>query len=207
MAKHEVPSLASLHHAPEEAYKNDALQLLLSYPPNSKWVKKHPMVTVKDETGRKVPLEYLPIDKVKVLLTRIFQVWNHEITGCYQMFNSVVVTVKLNYKNPVTGEWEFKCGIGAVGVQTDKDAKASDMSSIKLDAVMKAAPAAESYAIKNAAEKIGPIFGGNLGHYDVAGYQGLYSKKPESSAPEAPKQTEAPSEYTEAEEFGPELPI
>lgn len=36
------------------------------------------------------------------------------------------------------------------------------MASIKTDAVMKAAPAAESYAIKDAAEKFGKIFGGDI---------------------------------------------
>ena len=38
---------------------------------------------------------------------------------------------------------------------------------------MKAAPAAESYAIKDAAEKLGKIFGKDLNRKDVIGYESL----------------------------------
>ncbi|MCK5612897.1 hypothetical protein KAR91_64080, partial [Candidatus Pacearchaeota archaeon] len=61
----------------------------------------------------------------------------------------------------------------AAPIQTDKDAAATDFSKVKTDAVMKAAPAAESYAIKDAAEKIGKLFGKDLNRADGIAYDNL----------------------------------
>ena len=44
---------------------------------------------------------------------------------------------------------------------------------------MKALPAAESYAIKDAAEKLGIFFGKNLNRKDTVGFAGAYSKQEE----------------------------
>lgn len=181
-----LPTLAELHCDPEVAFKNDKLNLLLSQPAHVKWIKTHPKISVKDANGNSTPLQYLPVDKVKYLLTRIFQRWRSEITGVYQLFQSVCVTVRLYYKDPITGEWLSQDGIGSVGVQTDKDASASDLSKIKFDAVMKAAPAAESYAIKNAAEKIGNIFGAGLNKWDIAAFSGSYMPEEEKQEPPPP---------------------
>jgi len=88
----------------------------------------------------------------------------------------VVVTVRLHYQNPVDGEMRYQDGIGACPMQTAKDAGATDFSQIKSDAVMKAAPAAESYAIKDAAEKLGKLFGKDLNRKDAFGYSALGNK-------------------------------
>jgi len=87
------------------------------------------------------------------------------------MFNSVYVKVRLHYKRPTDGEWSFHDGLGAVGVQTDKGASASDLNAIKQDAIMKALPAAESYAIKDAAEKLGVLFGKDLNRKETMPYE------------------------------------
>ena len=71
--------------------------------------------------------------------------------------NSVVVTIRLHYQNPMDGELRWQDGIGGSPMQTAKDASATDFSQIKSGAVMMAAPAAESYAIKDAAEKLGKL--------------------------------------------------
>src|SRR5678809_1631494 len=113
MAKTEgvrLPSLAELHHSPEEAFKNDALNYLLNQPPHEAWLKKHPMITVKDETGKQVKLKYIPIDKIEFMLTRIFQQWRREVKDIKLILNSVVATVRLHYLNPITGQWEFHDG-------------------------------------------------------------------------------------------------
>lgn len=173
-----LPTLEELHHDLELAGKNDALNQLLSTPPPQKWIKNHPYVNVKVITEGKeksVPLQYLPVERVKFLLTRIFQRWEWQIKTASQLFNSVTVIGTLKVLDPITGEWIQNDGIGAVGVQTDAGKSASDMASIKTDAVMKAAPAAESYALKNAAEKFGLIFGGNL-MKDVAPFTPTYAQ-------------------------------
>lgn len=165
--KTQLPSLQELHLDAQEAFKSDALNILLNQPVPDKWVKDHPMAT---------GVKYLPIDKVEFLLTRIFQQWRLEVVSYQQLFQSVSVHVRLHYKNPVTGEWLYQDGLGAVAIQTEKGASASDLSKIKSDAVMKALPAAESYALKDAAEKLGVLFGKNLNRKDAAIFdKGSYS--------------------------------
>lgn len=163
--KKNLPTLADLHHDVEAAFKQDQLNLLLNQPVPEKWVKDHPFAK---------NVKYIPIEKIEFLLTRIFQEWRVEVVAEGVMFQSVYVKVRLHYKNPLTGEWSFHDGLGAVGVQTDAGKSASDLAAIKQDAIMKALPAAESYAIKDAAEKLGELFGKNLNRKDTAVFSGAY---------------------------------
>lgn len=163
-----LPQLTELHHDVATAFKNDQLNLLLNQPPHASWVKDHPFAK---------NVKYLPIEKVEFLLTRIFQQWKVEIISYSQIFQSVAVHVRLHYRNPIDGTWSYHDGVGAVGVQTDAGKAASDLSAIKADAIMKALPAAESYAIKDAAEKLGELFGKNLNRKDTIGFSGSYTKQ------------------------------
>lgn len=162
-----LPKIQDLHHDLQEAFKTDQLNLLLNQPPKKEWVKDHPFAK---------NVRYIPIDKIEFLLTKIFGEWKAEVLSEGQMFNSVYVKVRLHYKNPLNGEWSFHDGLGAVGVQTDKGASASDLSAIKQDAIMKALPAAESYAIKDAAEKLGTLFGKDLNRKDTLGFSVTYQE-------------------------------
>lgn len=154
----QLPTLADLSQDIESAGKHDALNILLNNAPPSKWAKDHPMAA---------GVKYLPIDKVEFLLTRIFQQWRVEVLSYAQLFQSVAVHVRLHYRNPISGEWSYHDGLGAVAIQTDKGASAADLAKIKSDAVMKALPAAESYAVKDAAEKLGALFGKDLNRRDA----------------------------------------
>ena len=172
------PTIAELTDDLEGAAKNDVLNIALNQNPPQAWVLEHPMVKVKvktfnpdgsialDNEGKprmqSVPMQYIPVDKQRLIGKRLFGVVQVEIKSAQQMFNSVCVTVRLHYKHPITGEALFMDGVGAVGVQTDAGAVASDMSKIKLDGVMKAAPAAAAYAEKNAYDKLGRLFGGEI---------------------------------------------
>lgn len=164
-----LPKIQDLHNDLQEAFKTDQLNLLLNQPPKAQWIKDHPFAK---------GVKYLPIDKVEFMLTKIFGEWRVEIISEGQMFNSVYVKVRLHYKRPTDGEWSFHDGLGAVGVQTDKGASASDLSAIKQDAIMKALPAAESYAIKDAAEKLGVLFGKDLNRKETLGYDVTYQTIP-----------------------------
>ena len=89
--------------------------------------------------------------------------------------NSVVVTVRLYYLD-ITSDKEIELwqdGVGAAPIQTDSGAGAMEWDKTKNDAVMKAVPAAESYAVKDAAEKIGKIFGKDLNRADQIMYDTL----------------------------------
>ena len=100
--------------------KQDELNYLVNQKPKADWIKK----TDKRVFGKELP--YIPIERVEFLLTAIFKRWRVEIKNTQVIANSVVVTVRLEYKDPITGEWEYQDGIGASPIQTDKDAAATD---------------------------------------------------------------------------------
>lgn len=174
-----LPTLAELHHDPQLAFKNDKLNFLLNQPVPTNWLKDHPTAKKKNEQGMQVPMVYIPIDKIEFLLTRIFQEWRVEVLREYVMFQSVGVTVRLHLRNPITGEWFFHDGVGAVAVQTDGGKPASDLAAIKSAAVMMALPAAKSYAIKDAAENLGILFGKDINRKDTFAFAGAYSNEDE----------------------------
>jgi len=140
------------------------LNILLNQQPPVKWLKQHPFVK---------NLVYLPIERVEYLLTKLFFRWKVEVKETQLIGNSVCVSIRLHYFNPVTNEWEWQDGIGASPLQTDSGAGAIEFNKLKSGAVMMAAPAAKSYAVKDAAEQIGAIFGKNLNRADKANYDNL----------------------------------
>jgi len=165
--KKNIPQLKDLYSGELAIKKENDLNILLNHEPKKEWIKVHPMVT-----GAK----YIPIEIIEYLLTSIFIQWNVEIKNIQVIANSVVVTIRLHYRNPMDGQMRFQDGIGASPMQTAKDAGATDFSQIKSGAVMMAAPAAESYAIKDAAEKLGKLFGKDLNRKDAMGYDMLGNK-------------------------------
>jgi hypothetical protein len=187
-----LPTLAELHQDVQAAFKNDQFKLLLNQPPAVAWLKKHPLATTKNDQGQKVPSEYLPIDKVEFMLDRIFQEWKIEVLSTSVMFQSIAVTVRLHYKNPVTGEWSFHDGVGAKSVQVNQGASAADLSAIKDAAVQMALPSAKSYAIKDAAEHLGALFGRNLNRRDVVMFAGAYDPEAKQEPQAAQPQQKAP---------------
>ena len=147
--------------------KQNDLNILLNAEPKNDWIKDHPM-------AKKV--KYIPIERVEWLLTNIYVKWRVELLREGLLANSVYCAIRLHYKEPITNEWDWIDGIGAAPLQTDKDAGATDWTKIKNDAVMKALPAAESYAIKDAAEKLGKLFGKDLNRADKIMYDTLSGK-------------------------------
>jgi len=166
IAKWQPPTITELTEHLEAAAQDDVLNMVLSQDPPARWIKQHPTIRVKigeaDGKDIKEPLKYIPVDKQRLLGKRLFGMVKREIISATQMFNAVCVTVRLHYKHPITGEELYQDGIGGVGVQTDAGAVASDMSKIKFDGVMKAAPAAAAYAEKNAYDSLGRLFGGEI---------------------------------------------
>ena len=159
-----LPSINDLYGEVALKKEQNALAVLLNHEPKTDWVKKHPIVK---------NLKYIPIERIEWLLTRIFIKWWVEIKTVQTIANSIVITVRLHYKDVITDEWNYQEGVGASPIQTDKDAGATDFSRVKTSAVQIAAPAAESYAIKDAAEKIGKIFGKDLNRADLIAYDNL----------------------------------
>lgn len=162
-----LPTLQDLLTDTEDSLKQNALTVLLNQDPPAKWLVQHPMIR---------DYRYIPIEKIEYLLTRIFGNWNVEIRGTQIVANSVVVTVRLHVNNPISGEAMWQDGIGAAPIQTDKGAGATDWNAVKTDGVQKAAPAAETYAVKDAAEKFGKIFGRDVSRKGSMNYTDLLKK-------------------------------
>lgn len=158
-----LPSIADIYTETylTEGIKDNELALLCNCEPPSTWIEKHPYANVS----------YLPISKIEFLLTKIFNKWWVEIRDSKLIANSVSVTVRLYYRNPITGDTEFQDGIGAQPLQTDQGRGTTDFDAIKSNAVAMALPSAESYAIKDAAEKLGKLFGKDLNRKDTMNYE------------------------------------
>jgi hypothetical protein len=78
------------------------------------------------------------------------------------MFNAVYVTIRLHYLHPITGEWDFHDGTGADQIQTKAGASPADLGSIGNNAVAMSLPKAVSFAISDATDHIGKLFGRDL---------------------------------------------
>jgi len=166
--KTKLPSIAEIYNndTMPVIMKDSLFQVLVNQEPKEDWILIHPIT--KDK--------YIPIERIEWLLTNIFLNWKVEIKTVQLMANSVVVTVRLHYYNHASKEWTYQDGVGAAPLQTDKGAGAIEFDKIKSSAVQIGAPAAESYAVKDAAEKIGKLFGKDLNRKQFIVFDSLEDK-------------------------------
>jgi hypothetical protein len=162
-----IPTMQDLVDETPERITNNNLMVLLNQEPPKGWIKKHP--TTQND--------YLPIERVEYLLSRIFTKWWVEVKDIHAVANSVVVSVRLYVKNPITGETDWQDGLGGAPIQTEKGAGAMDWNKAKSAGVQMAAPIAETFAIKDAAEKFGKLFGKDLNRKDQIDYNSLIKVK------------------------------
>lgn len=167
----ELVTLVDQNRIVEIANKDKLREYLNKNPPQD-WIKEHPFAK---------GVKYLPIDKTETLLDVIFQDWRVEIKSISQLAQSVCAVVRLHYRDPVTGEWTFHDGVGATPLKTDKGFSAADLAHIKSDAVATGAPAAVAFALKDAADHIGKIFGRDLNRKDTVSLAGIYKQTTETS--------------------------
>lgn len=163
----------------EELVINDQFLQVVNASPPGQFIKKHPMAS---------GVNYIPIDKIEMMMTKIFQSWYVEILREGQILNSVYVAVRVNYKHPISGEWLHQDGIGAVPIQVDKGENASNLSAIKANAITLGLPSAKSYAIKDACEHIGKLFGRDLNRKDTMAFTPSYATEENINEVEAKKQ-------------------
>lgn len=167
-AKRSLPQLEDLYNDVELASKFNDLNKLLNCQPKPEWVKQNTFANNSN---------YLPVGIIEYLLTSIYIKWRVEVKELCVMANSVVVTVRLHVLDPITGEWDWQDGVGASPIQTSKGAAATDFSKVNTSAVQMAAPAAETYAFKDAAEKFGRLFGKDLNRKDQINYTEMLNSK------------------------------
>jgi hypothetical protein len=176
-----LPSLQEIYSSTEltTLQKDSALQVILNSPPDDRWLKDHPTARKKAVIdGREVwlPIKFMPIERVEWLLTVLFLRWRVEIIDSKLVANSVQVTIRLHYFDHALGEWNWTDGIGAQPLQIDSGSGAIEFNKMKSSAVQMAAPAAKSYAIKDAAETLGKIFGKDMNRAEVISYEPLRDK-------------------------------
>lgn len=175
-----LPTLAEIYSEDglQPIQKDNAFQVLINQEPKKDWIKEHPIAKVEalNASGQKVkvPAKYLPIERIEWLLINIFLKYKVEIKNVQLLANSICVTVRLFYYDHVSKEWHWQDGVGAAPVQTDSGTGAAGV--IKSSAVQMAAPAAETYAVKDAAEKIGRLFGKDLNRADRTSFETLKDK-------------------------------
>lgn len=160
--------------------KHALFQTLVNQEPKKEWIKEHPTAKKKiilhNGQEQYVPTKYLPIERIEWLLVNICLNYRVEIKECKLIANSVTVVVRLHYFDHSSNEWHWQDGVGAAPLQTDKGAGAIDFNQIKSSAVQTGAPAAESYAVKDAAEKIGKLFGRDLNRDAVLSYDHIVDR-------------------------------
>ena len=127
---------------------------LVNKSPSSSWIRVN-----KYSNNAK----YLPIRIVEELLKELFPFWQIEQIGEPKILgNSVVISVNLKVFHPLLNQWLNYAGVGAVPIEVSKGAHPTDWTKINPKALHKNVPAALSFAISNAAKKIGKIFGSHL---------------------------------------------
>lgn len=174
-----LPTIADLYKDTAQAKELNDFHILVNQEPKPGWLREHPNITMKKWEGgvlKEVPYKYMPINITEWLLTMIFGDWKVEIKEVKLLANSVVTIIRLWYWHPVLKRWEWQDGVGAQPIQTDKDAGAINFDRMKTNSVMIGAPASESFAVKDAAEKIGKLFGKDIARKDEMGYAALLTK-------------------------------
>jgi len=182
-----LPVLADLYSDTDLKIAQNDLNILLNNVPPPGWVKDHPYARkeiVVDGRKVKVPTKYIPIERIEWLLTKIFIRWHVEIKSIQLIANAVTVTIRLHYQDVVSKEMLWQDGIGAVPLQVDSGAGAIEFDKIKSSAVMMAAPSAETYALKDAAEKIGRLFGKDINRAGQVEYSNLINTIPKEDKEE-----------------------
>jgi len=165
ITQNNLPTLSELYDDTSIIQKQNKLNLILNAEPKKEWIKQHPFVK---------NLNYLPIERVEYLLTMIFTKWRVEIKEVKLLANSIVTTVRVYVQDPISGDWDWQDGIGAMPIQVAKGSGATEFDKMNSSAVQIGSPASESFAIKDACEKFGRIFGKDLNRKDNISYDRLY---------------------------------
>ncbi len=162
-----VPTLQEIVSNENCAEALNDLQVLLNQPPPEVWVKRNPYA------GNTA---YLPIDKIEYLLTRLYTTWHVEVLSYSLIANSCAVHIRLHYRCPITGNMLTQDGVGAAPIQVNEGASPMSPGAMKAHGVQMALPSAETFAIKDAAEKIGRIFGRDLNRSGLRNYAELLGR-------------------------------
>lgn len=131
--------------------------------------------------------QYLPISFVEKKLDQMyFGLVQYECISYQQIFNEIVCHARIKVFHPVALTWLNYDGIGSSVIQQDANTKVCDFNfHKKANAMQLASPKAYAEAIKNAAKKIGKIFGSDINRRHEDEYEPIITKnKPTSEQKE-----------------------
>lgn len=117
-------------------------------------------------------IPYIPIGILETLMQKVFGRVRYEVKDYKILANSICVQMRVHYWNAGRAEWDFQDGLGAIPIQISKDKGqgAIDFANMNSKAIQLALPGAESFAMKDAIEKIGRLFGRDLSRKDSMEY-------------------------------------
>lgn len=118
--------------------------------------------------GKSTDYDYVPVGVVEEALRQVFfrQV-DFTIKQSYRDLNSFIVVARIKYRCPISQKKRKVDGIGAKALQQDSGAKVQDFNfTMKANALELGVGNAYSIAIKNAAKKLGKLFGSDLNRDD-----------------------------------------
>ena len=192
--KKDLPAISDLYAVANinTLFKTDQFNLLMNQAPEPKWIKENPYA------GNS---KYIPIGILETLLQRVFKEFRIEVLREGTMFNAVYVTIRLHYLHPVSGEWGYHDGVGSAQIQTKSGASAADLSSIANNAVMMALPMAKSYAIKDACDHFGKLFGRDLNRKETMAFGVDKSLDKEAEYKELKSIFESKQDFIPADDF------
>jgi hypothetical protein len=122
--------------------------------PNSKMIKQNKFAGNSN---------YLEIGYIEAKLDQIYHgLWSWELSTVQQVVNGVQVTGHLRVFHPVASTWLTRSGIGFKEFQLSKGASDPTPANLSSKALERDVPIAAAEAFKNAAKKLGNIFGRHL---------------------------------------------
>lgn len=121
-------------------------------------------------------IPYIPIGILETLMQKVFWRVRYEVKDYKILANSVTVCMRVHYWNSAINDWDFQDGLGAIPIQIAKDrwAGATDFANMNSKAIQLALPGAESFAMKDAIEKIGRLFWRDLSRKDAMEYTPVF---------------------------------
>jgi hypothetical protein len=150
------------------AYEPEVVNALQSF---QKALSNKPKKVITEQIGGQT-FQHIPIASVENTLKKyFFGLYSIEIVNYSMIVNEITVHVRLKVFHPILRQWLTYDGLSAVPVQQDAGSRVNDfMQTKKKDALHKNLPAAYAFALKNAAKKIGPLFGSDLNRKQEDGY-------------------------------------
>lgn len=152
---------------------------VLNQPPLISKNLKNEMQKKGINAGRAQDFDYVPVEVVEEALRQVFfrQV-DFIIKQSYRDLNSFIVVASIQYKDPITNDLRVIDGIGAKALQQEKGAAIYDFNtSMKSNALELGVGNAYSRAVKNAAKKLGKLFGSDLNRDEEVESVVVFNKK------------------------------